>query len=46
MIHEPTARFKDGSGQLLGEFEGGKAYHGMELVDNPTFKSDESTRWG
>ncbi len=41
-----TARFQDDSGKLLGELEGGKSYHGMEVVDNPTFKSDESTRMG
>jgi len=41
-----AARFKDESGKVLAAFEGGKSYHGMELVDNPTFKSDESTRLG
>jgi hypothetical protein len=41
-----TARFKDSHGNLLAEMNGGKAYTGMELVDNPTFKSDESTRMG
>lgn len=41
-----TASFKDSEGQLLAEFEGGKSYHGVELVDNPTFKSDESTNLG
>jgi hypothetical protein len=41
-----TARFKDSHGNLLAKLEGGKAYTGMELEDNPTFKSDESTRMG
>lgn len=41
-----TADFQTPSGELLAELEGGKAYHGMELADNPTFKSDESTRMG
>lgn len=41
-----TARFKDSHGNLLAEFDGGKAYSGMELDDNPAFKSDESTRMG
>jgi hypothetical protein len=41
-----TARFKDPNGKLLAELEGGKAYHGLEMADNPTFKSDESTRMG
>lgn len=41
-----TARFKTPMGKLLAELEGGKAYHGLELVDNPTFKSDEATRMG
>ena len=41
-----TARFQDPTGKLLAELEGGKAYHGSELVDNPVFKSDESTRMG
>jgi hypothetical protein len=41
-----TARFTDANGKLLAELQGGKAYHGLETVDNPTFKSDESTRMG
>jgi hypothetical protein len=41
-----TAQFKDPSGKLLAELQGGKAYHGAEVVDNPTFKSHESTRMG
>lgn len=41
-----TARFEDASGKLRAELDGGKAYHGLEVVDNPTFKSDESTRMG
>lgn len=41
-----NARFLDSTGKLVAEFEGGKAYHGMELTDNATFKSDESTRMG
>jgi hypothetical protein len=41
-----TAQFKDPTGKLLAELEGGKAYHGLEMEDNPTFKSDEATRMG
>jgi hypothetical protein len=41
-----TAQFKEPAGKLLAELEGGKAYHGLEVADNPTFKSDESTRMG
>jgi hypothetical protein len=41
-----TAGFRDASGELIAELEGGKSYHGMEFGDNPTFKSDESTRMG
>lgn len=41
-----TAGIKDPNGKLLAELEGGKAYHGLEMADNPTFKSDESTRMG
>jgi len=41
-----TAQFQDPTGTLLAELEGGKAYHGLEVADNPTFKSDESTRMG
>ena len=41
-----TARFKDPRGNLLAELEGGKAYTGMELVDNANLKSDESIRMG
>lgn len=41
-----TADFRDPSGSLLAQLEGGKSYHGLELVDNPTFKSGESTRMG
>ena len=40
------ADFKAPDGQVLAGFTGGKAYHGTELVDNPTFKTDESTRMG
>ena len=41
-----TATFRDGNGSLLGELEGGKEYHGMELADSPTFKSNESMEMG
>lgn len=41
-----TARFKDAHGNLLAEMTGGKEYNGAEIVDNPTFKSDESIRMG
>jgi hypothetical protein len=41
-----TATFTDEAGNVLAQLEGGKSYNGLELVDNPTFKSDESTRMG
>jgi hypothetical protein len=41
-----TAQFKDPKGKLLAELAGGKAYHGMEMQDNPAFKSYEATRMG
>jgi hypothetical protein len=41
-----TADFLQPSGELLAKLEGGKMYHGLELTDNPTLKSDESTRMG
>lgn len=41
-----TAQFKDSSGNLLAELQGGKAYSGMELSDNAAFKSDDSIRMG
>jgi hypothetical protein len=41
-----TADFKDPSGNLLAELEGGKSYTGLELNDNALLKSDESTRMG
>lgn len=40
------ADFKNPEGEVVAGFQGGKAYHGTELVDNPTFKTDESTRMG
>ncbi len=41
------ASFKDRSGALITELEGGKAYHGMELgSDNAYFKTDEDIRVG
>ncbi|MFM7103653.1 MAG: DUF4410 domain-containing protein [Verrucomicrobiota bacterium] len=45
-VFKYTARFEEASGRFLAELEGGKSYHGMEVVDNPTFKSDEATRMG
>lgn len=45
-VFKYTARLEDASGRFLAELEGGKSYHGMELVDNPTFKSEEATRMG
>ncbi len=41
-----TARFKDPTGKLLAELQGGKAYHGLEMNENTTFKSNESLRMG
>jgi len=41
-----TAQFNDPTGKLLAELAGGKAYHGLEMEDNATFKSDEATRMG
>ncbi|HWU37491.1 MAG TPA: DUF4410 domain-containing protein [Candidatus Acidoferrum sp.] len=40
------ASFRDRSGTLITELEGGKAFHGMELnlPDNPVFKTDEDIR--
>ncbi len=42
------ASFRDRSGALITELEGGKAFHGMELnlPDNPLFKTDEDIRLG
>jgi hypothetical protein len=40
------ASFKDKSGALITEMTGGKSYHGMELMDNPLFYSDEKIRMG
>ncbi len=39
-----TATFLNESGKVLAELEGGKAYHGMELVDNASLKSNEAIR--
>jgi hypothetical protein len=41
-----TANVRDSSGTLLAQLQGGKMYHGQEVVDNPMLKSDESMRMG
>jgi hypothetical protein len=41
-----VASFRDRSGNVIAELEGGKSYHGMELADNPLFKTDEGIRMG
>ena len=41
-----TASFKDKSGTLITELEGGKSYHGMELSDNPLFYTEEKVKMG
>lgn len=41
-----VASFQDRSGKYISELQGGKAYHGMELVDNPLFKTDEGITMG
>jgi len=41
-----VANFKEKNGQFLTTLEGGKSYHGMELVDNPLYKTDEELRMG
>lgn len=40
------ARFIGKDGSLITEFEGGKSYHGMELADNPLYKTDEEIKLG
>jgi hypothetical protein len=41
-----TATVRDPSGSLLAQLQGGKMYHGQEVVDNPMLKSDEAMRMG
>ncbi len=40
------ADFKDRSGKLLATLDGGKSYHGMEITDNPLYKTEEEIRMG
>jgi len=40
------AKFLDQTGSVIAEFEGGKSYHGMELADNPLYKSEEEIKLG
>jgi len=40
------ADFKDRSGKLLATLDGGKSYHGMEIADNPLYKTEEEIRMG
>ena len=40
------AKFLAKDGSLITEFEGGKSYHGMELADNPLYKTDEEIKLG
>jgi len=41
-----VADFKDRSGKLLATLDGGKSYHGMEIADNPLYKTEEEIRMG
>ncbi len=41
-----VADFKKRDGQLITTLDGGKAYHGSELVDNPLFKNDDEILMG
>ncbi len=40
------ASFKDRSGKLLTTLDGGKSYHGLEIADNPFYKTEEEIRMG
>jgi len=40
------ANFKDKSGKLLTALDGGKSYHGLEITDNPLYKTEEEIRMG
>jgi len=40
------ASFKDRSGRLLTTLDGGKSYHGLEITDNPFYKTEEEIRMG
>jgi hypothetical protein len=40
------ASFKDRSGKLLTTLDGGKSYHGLEITDNPLYKTEEEIRMG
>lgn len=40
------ASFKDKSGKLLAALDGGKSYHGLEITDNPLYKTEEEIRMG
>ena len=40
------ANFKDRSGKPLATLDGGKSYHGMEIADNPLYKTEEEIRMG
>ena len=40
------ASFKDRSGKLLTILDGGKSYHGLEITDNPLYKTEEEIRMG
>ncbi len=41
-----VADFKDRSGKLLATLDGGKSYHGLEITDNPLYKTEEEIRMG
>lgn len=43
---EYSAIFRNANGILLGSFDGGKSYTGMELVDNPLFKGRNREQFG
>lgn len=40
------ADFKDRSGKSLATLDGGKSYHGLEIADNPLYKTEEEIRMG
>lgn len=41
-----VANFKERDGKLLSTLEGGKSYHGMEVADNPLYKTEEEIIMG
>ncbi len=41
-----VADFKEKDGRSITTLDGGKAYHGLEIADNPLYKSDEEILMG